>query len=238
MAAVKAKVKQDHELRINWAGFFPHPVEDIDVFNRMPSSRQAEARATHDLIRNNPHAQLFLIYDPSTRQPYPGQVLYSDIEKKLKESRRSLPEVPAGYKFGVPDGISRNVFAYCHAPEPTEDEAYRILLAFERHVTHERLIEACTYDQRLLSDKPVDGVFAFIWRLALYMSGSSKRIPATAFVDLMDGISRLTHIRVDIARVNTLMKFLKDKAEELVDAVGNDRHAGALRWAQATGATK
>ena len=86
---------------MNWGGHFPHPVEDIDVFNRMPSSRQAEARATHELIRNNPHAQLFLIYDPVTRQPYPGQVLYSDIEKKLKESRRSLPEVPAGYKFGV-----------------------------------------------------------------------------------------------------------------------------------------
>jgi hypothetical protein len=223
---------------MNWGGHFPHPVEDIDVFNRMPSSRQAEARATHELIRNNPHAQLFLIYDPVTRQPYPGQVLYSDIEKKLKESRRSLPEVPAGYKFGVPDGVSRGVFSYCYAKEPTEDEAFQILLAFVKHVTHERLVAACTYDQRLLSDKPVDGVFAFIWRLALYMSGVSTSIPATAFVDLTDGVSRLTHLRVDIARVNTLMKFLKDKAEELVDAVGNNRHAGSLRWAQASGVTR
>lgn len=217
---------------MNWAGQFPHPTEDIDVFNRMPSSRQAAYRETHDLVYNNPHAQLFLIYDPSTRQPYPGQVLYSDIEKKLKEARQSLPEAPDGYKFGVPDGISRGVYAYCYAPEPTETEAYQILLAFEKHITHERLIEACTYEKRLLSDKPVDGVFAFIWRLALYMSGVATSTPATAFVDLMDGVSRLTHLRVDIARVNALMKFLNDKAEELVDAGGSNRYAAAARWAQ------
>jgi hypothetical protein len=236
--AVKAKVKVDHEVRMNWAGYFPHPVEDIDVFNRRPSSRQAELRASHDLIYNNPQGQLFLIYDPSTRQPYSGQILYSDIEKKLKESRRTLPEVPAGYKFAVPDGVSRGVFAYCYAPEPTEDQAFQILLALETHITREHLVEACTYDQRLLSDKPVDGVFAFIWRLALYMSGVAPTIPATAFVDLMDGISRLTHLRVDVARVPTLMQLLKNKAEELVDAVGGNRHSGALRWAQVSGASK
>ena len=82
--ADRIKVKADHETRMNWGGWFPHPIEDIDVFNRMPSSRQAEYRETRDLIRNNPQAQLFLFYDPGTRQPYPNQILYSDIEKKLK----------------------------------------------------------------------------------------------------------------------------------------------------------
>lgn len=235
--ANKVKVKSSHEERMNWAGCFPHPVEDSDIFNRMSPFRQAGIRATHELVRNNPQARLFLIYDPRTLQPYPDQITYSDIEKKLA-SRRSLPEVPAGYKYSIPDSVPRALFAYCHAPDATEDEAYQILLAFERHVTIERLVETCTYEKRLLSDKPIDGVFAFIWRLALYMSGTTTNIPATAFVDLMDGVSRLTHLRVDIVRVTTLMKFLKDKAEELVDAVGNNRNAGALRWAQASGVTR
>ena len=236
--ANKIKVKSSHEERMNWAGCFPHPVEDSDIFNRMSPFRQAKIRATHELIRSNPNARLFLIYDPATRQPYPGQVLYSDIEKKLKASYSSLPEVPSGYQFSVPQGVSRRVFSYCYATAPTQAEVHRILLAFEAHVTYERLIEACTHDQRLLSNKPVDGVFAFIWRLALYMSGTSPSIPATAFIDLMDGVSQLTHLRVDIGRVDVLMTFLKNRAEELVDAVGNNRHAGALRWAQATGVTR
>jgi hypothetical protein len=236
--ATKAKVHGDHSLRMNWAGQFPHLVEDTDVFNRMPTSRQMELRATHELISNNPKGQLFLIYDPSTRLPYPGQLLYSDIEKKLKESRKALPEVPAGYRYTVPNGVSRSVMSYAYAPEPTEDQAYQILLAFENHVTLERLIEDCTYDRRLLSDKPVDGVMAFVWRLARYLSGADNCIPSTAFIDLIDGTSRLTHLRVDIARVKTLTKFLQDKAEELVTIVGGDRHAGALRWAQASGVTK
>jgi len=236
--ANKVKVHGDHELRMNWAGQFPHLVEDIDVFNRMPSARQSELRATHELVANNPQATAFLIFDPRTRQPYPGQILYSDIEKRLKETRRSLPEVPAGYKFTLPTGVPRSVLSYAYAPEPTEDQAFQILLAFESHVTRERLAEFCTYDKRLLSDKPVDGVFAFIWRLARYMSGADTSIPSTAFVDLIDGTSRLTHLRVDLARVKTIMQFLQAKAEELVDVVGEDRHRGALRWAQASGVTK
>jgi hypothetical protein len=232
------KSKGDHSLRMNWGGQFPHLVEDIDVFNRMSSQRQSELRAAHELVANNPQATAILIFNPQTRQPYPGQILYSDIEKKLKESRRSLPEVPPGYKFTLPDGAPRGVLSYAYAPEPTEDEAFQILLAFEKHVTRERLVEFCTYDKRLLYDKPVDGVFAFIWRLARYMSGADTCIPSTAFVDLVDGTSRLTHLRVDLARVKTIMKFLQARAEELVDAVGEDRHRGALRWAQASGVTK
>ena len=236
--ADKIKVKPGHELRMAWAGQFPHLVEDIDVFNRMSSARQSELRAVHELVSNNPQATTFLIINPQTREPYPGQTLFSDIEKKLKETRRSLPEVPCGYKFTIPDGVSHGVLSYAYAPEPTEDEAFQILLAFEKHVTRERLAEFCTYDRKLLSDKPVDGVFAFIWRLARYMSGADTCIPSTAFVDLVDGTSRLTHLRVDLARVKTLMKFLQAKGEELVDVVGEDRHRGALRWAQASGVTK
>ena len=222
---------------MNWGGCFPHPTEDSDLFNRMSSARQTEYREAHSLIYNNPQARLFLLIDPSTRLPYPGQILYSDIEKKLKESRKALPEVPAGYKYTVPS-ISRAVLSYAYAPEPTEEQAFRILLAFENHITCENLIEHCTYEKRLLSDKPIDGLFAFIWRLARYMSGADLSIPSTAFVDLIDGVSRLTHLRVDIARVNTLMQFLKAKAEELVSEVGGDRNAGALRWAQTSGVTK
>lgn len=223
---------------MNWAGQFPHPTEDIDVFNRLSSARQAEIRATHDLIQQYPHAVTFLIYDPKTREPYPGQVLYSDIEKKLQETRKFLPEVPAGFRFNVPSGVPRALFTFAYAPEPNEDEAYQVFLAFEKHITRERLVEQCTSDGKLLAEKPTDGVLAFVWRLARYMSGVDMQIPSTAFIDLMDGTSRLTHLRVDLGRVKTIMQFLQGRAEELLNITGGDRHAGALRWAQASGVTR
>lgn len=223
---------------MNWAGQFPHMTEDTDVFNRMSPVRQSELRATQELVTKYPHARAFLIYSPETRQPLPGQVLYSEIEKKLQVTRQSLPEVPPGFRFNTPNGVPRGVFAFAYAPEPTEDEAFQILIALESHVTHERMVEQCVRDKNLIAQKPVDGVFAFVWRLARYISGLDVNIPSTAFIDLMDGVSRITHLRVDLGRVKSITKFLQGRAEELVVVVGGDRHAGALRWAQASGACK
>lgn len=231
------KPKVDHETRMNWGGCFPHLVEDTDVFTRLPSWRQAEIRETRELINNYPNAQLFLIYDPSTREPYPGQILYSDIEKKLKAERQSLPEVPTGFRYMIPDGVPLGVFSY-YIPEPTEDEAYGIFLVLEKYVTCETVIAACTHDKELVNDKPVNGVFAFIWRLARYYTGADMALPITAFFDLVDGISCFTHFKADCSRVKTIMQLLESKAEELVDAVGGNRYAGSKRWAQAAGLLK
>jgi hypothetical protein len=227
------KPKLDREYRMNWAGASPHPIEDIDIFNRLPSWRQAELRELHEVVFANPHAQAFSRCDPATGKVYPGQVLISDILAASKRQQKALPRVPAGYKFTVPNGAPLGMFIYYRPP--TEQEAYQILLAIEQHVSHEKLVEFCTYDQRLLSDKPLDGVFAFIWRLARYLSGADLFFPSTAFIDLIDGVSRLTHLRVDPYPVKTIAQFLESKAEELVDIVGGNRKAGAMRWAQVTG---
>lgn len=229
-----AKPKVDHETRMNWGGCFPHPVEDTDVLNRLPSWRQAEIRETHELIEKYPNAQLFLIYDPSTREPYPDQILYSDIEKKLKAERQALPEVPAGFKYTIPNGVPLGVFSY-QIPEPTEDEAYGIFLVLEKCVTRETVVATCIHEKELVADKPMNGVFAFIWRLARYYIGADTALPVTAFFDLIDGVSSFTHFKVDPSRVKTIMRLLESKAEELVDAVGGSRYAGSQRWARAAG---
>lgn len=232
-----AKPKIDHETRMNWGGAFADPDLDPDVFNRYPSWRQREIRENRELVRSNPNAQIFLIYDPGTRQPYPGQILLSDIEKKLKAERQSLPDVPAGFKYTIPDGVPLGLFSY-RIPEPTEDEAYGIYLVLEKCVTRETILAACTYEKELTFDKPVNGVLAFIWRLARYYMGADTSLPITAFFDLVDGISCFTHFKVDPSRVKTIMRFLESKAEELVDAVGGNRKAGEIRWAKVAGLTR
>lgn len=158
-----------------------------------------------------------------------------EAQPKAKAAPKALAEPPSGYKYSVPNGVPIGLFTYCYAAVPTEDQAHGILLAFEQHVTQERLVAECTSAQRLLSDKPLDGVFAFIWRLARYMSGADSHLPSTAFIDLIDGTSKLTHLRVDPGSVKTIMQFLESKAVQLVEAVQGDRNASAIRWAQAEG---
>jgi hypothetical protein len=234
MPVVK-KIKLDREFGMSWGGACPHPIEDVDIFNRLPTWRQAELRDLHDLVINNPHAQVFCICDPATGKYYPNQSLISNIQHKLNEQRKTLPEVPSEYKYIIPNGVPLGLFTYCYAISPTVEQIHTILLALDLHVTQERLVENCTYNQRLVSDKPLDGVFAFIWRNARFMSGVDSQLPATAFIDLIDGISKLTHIRVDTSSVESIMQFLEGKAEKLVDAVGRDRKASAIRWAKVEG---
>jgi hypothetical protein len=123
-------------------------------------------------------------------------------------------------------------------PEPTEEVAYGIFLVLEKCVTREAVIAACTYEKELVMDKPVNGIFAFIWRLARYYTGDDAALPVTAFFDLIDGVSCFTHFKVDPSRVKTIMRFLESRAEELVDAVGGNRKAGEIRWAKAAGITR
>jgi len=48
------------------------------------------------------------------------------------------------------------------------------------------------------------------------MSGEDKHLPSTAYIDLIDGTSKLTHLRVDPGEVKTIMKFLETQAGQLV----------------------
>src|ERR1700739_2622060 len=179
--ANKVRVKIEHEVRMNWGGWFADPDLDPDVFGRYPTWRQAEIRETKELIKNYPNAVVSLLYDPSTRQPYPGQVLYSDIEKKLKAERTELPEVPAGFKYTIPNGVPLGLL-FSQIPEPSEFEAHGILLTMEKYITRDTVLAACMSDKTLTANKPANGIFAFIWRLARYLSGADSVMPLTAFI--------------------------------------------------------
>ena len=125
-------------------------------------------------------------------------------------------ELTPSYTYSVPNDVPLGLFTYCHAAVPTEEQAHAILLAFEEHVTQPVLLQNCTSGKKLLPDKPVDGVFAFIWQLARCMSGEDKHLPSTAYIDLIDGTSKLTHLRVDPGEVKTIMKSLETQAGQLV----------------------
>ena len=206
-----------------------------EKYDPISSIRQAEQDYIRGIFKSHPNVRTFLIYDPRTRQPYPNQVLFSDVEKKIKEGYKRLPEVPEGYKYYVPDGIPQQVLSYLYTPEPDEEQAFQILLVLEKHVTKESTQVACSLHQQLLPDKPLDGVYAFIWRLARYLSGWDDRIPSTAFIDLIEGITSLTKLRVNPGRVTTITQYLQIRAEELVEYTGGNKYAAVVKWAKTQG---
>ncbi len=132
----------------------------------------------------------------------------------VKAPKAVLPT--PSYSYSVPNDVPLGLFTYCNAAVPTEEQAHAILLAFEEHVTRPVLLQNCTSGKKLLPDKPVDGVFAFIWQLARCMNGQDSHVPSTAYIDLIDGTSKLTHLRVDPGEVKTIMKFLETQAGHLV----------------------
>ncbi len=141
------------------------------------------------------------------------------VEGVTKKVSASFPT----YVYVVPDDASLGLFTYCQAPPPTEEQAAMILTSFQNKVTRKALVKYCTSDKKLVEDKPLDGVLAYIWQLARYMNGEDQHVPSTAFIDLTDGTSKLTNLRVDPFSAKPIMEFLETMASQLVAAVSTKR---------------
>src|SRR6202044_142317 len=130
---------------------------------------------------------------------FPHPELDRDIEPhpwgvtdEVKQLLAKLPPVPAGLKFTIPNGISLAEFR--RYPVNCKESVLEVLQA---QVLREAMLAAATAPDRkaLASRKPLDGIYAFIWRFARYYSGQASDVPVTAFWDLDDGITRLTGVR-------------------------------------------
>lgn len=106
----------------------------------------------------------------------------------------------------------------------------------------ELAIKKCTVrglGKKIKTNKPTDGIYAYVWRMARFHSGADMHIPTTHDWDLTDGIEARTGIKVyfDIASFErkAILDALDKLAERVVVAVGGDPNAAAIRWGRAFG---
>ncbi len=145
-------------------------------------------------------------------QPHPWPV-----SQEVQQTLDALPAIPSAVKFIIPNGIS--------------------LAEFRRHEVEYRQVPLAAVQQHvaglsgtLAPRKPLDGVYAFVWRCARYHSGLDVCIPVTAFWDLEDGIALLTGALG--GATEEVVRFLEQKAQELI---AGEKNVATLRWARITG---
>jgi hypothetical protein len=139
------------------------------------------------------------------------------VSQEVQQALDALPAIPLTVKFIIPNGISlaefrRHKVEYGQVP----------LEVVQQHVAG--------LSGTLAPRKPLDGVYAFVWRCARYHSGLDANIPVTAFWDLEDGITHLTGTRG--GATEEVVGFLEQKAQELI---AGEKNVAILRWARITG---
>lgn len=228
-AAPRGKKSGPRQWYVNFGGWAPHPQLDIEAFNVLPPRRQREMLECQRIFREVPDVRAYEIIDLKTGKPYPDQKLASDYYQKTPNTEK-LSAIPLTVKFTIPNGVSLAEFRR----HPVEYSQIAALEAVRDHVVRWSLEMTTTEGCRALAlQKPLDGIFAFIWRCARYHGGLDVSIPVTAFWDLEDGISRLTGLRSGASE--DVVGFLEQSALELVETVGGEKNVAALRWARITG---
>lgn len=229
----------------SWAGNAANPDVEPDLFALLPSWRQEEILETRRISKEHPNVVAIRLINPATHEPYPGQVTYRDIRQQnaAKTAKAAtLPPIPAKFAFKIPNGIPLSLWydraKLFGARQLTPEQADNVLASLEQHVTTEKLIEACTTNGKLRRQKPADGVYAYVWRLARF-DALLEEIPVTCFWDLEDGLEHLTGLRVSTDTVTPPLKsvlaFLKQKSDDMVDALGANKFAAKRLWAQVQG---
>jgi hypothetical protein len=241
----KAKKGLSPDIFANFGGWCADPEIYPELFNNLPAWRQAEIRETRRVTKENPEARAHAIHDPSTGKPYPNQVLVAELVKEAQSTRRTLPDVPEWFKFSVPHGVPLSFFhtGGVYFTWKTNTSGMDTVLAkLREHVTLEALLRVCTVEGKALTlAKPVDGVYAYVWRLARYCSGCDPSLPVTCLWDLEDGLTKLG-LGVDVTTMPEVFKpvfdFLQKKADELLDTSGGDRFVAAMRYARIMGVVR
>jgi hypothetical protein len=206
----------------SWGGLFAHPVLDRDIFECLPYIRQREILAA----------------------TYGGEV--PDLSY--------IPPVPFWFFCTIPDSLPltflvqqkvdyerRNVME--RLDTLTIEQVEGILSVLAEHVTLQKLIAACTVRGRgesIKTNKPSDGVYAYVWRMARFNDGSDVCMPVTAFFDLEKGINEITGIPASFTFIRegqqkAICDWLDKWSQELVKRVGGDPLAGTLRWGRVLG---
>ena len=237
------------EYYMNFGGFFPDPDEEPELFASLPAWRRVEFLATRNLFRTVPGVQAFAILDPSTGKPYPGQILAEDYVRYDNIEKQKPAELPNSIKFDIPNGIPLAFFQResvyyigekkmnkISGKDLTFEQAHLIVSKLESSVTLEKMIAECTprgNGRGIKSNKPTDGIMAFIWRMARFYNGVDPTMPITCYWDLEDGISRLTGLSISTCivteNVKIVLNCLDSKVNALILATGGNPNAAALR---------
>ena len=89
-------------------------------------------------------------------------------------------------------------------------------------------------------NKPKNGIWAYVWRLAKFRSGVDPRTPMRADWDLSDEIEQQTGWRVNFYAGNdpaqkAILKALDGQVNRVVKDLGLDPQGAARRWGRALG---
>lgn len=99
-------------------------------------------------------------------------------------------------------------------------------------------VEHCTpYGKglKLLSNKPGDRYYAYVWRMARFHCGQDTSFPSLCFYELSDAIEKDFDVRVRFHIIDEsrkqLLDLLDNLADEVLKRIGLSTHVAASRWA-------
>ena len=90
---------------------------------------------------------------------------------------------------------------------------------------------------KLLSNKPGDGYYAYVWRMARFHCGEDMSMPMQCLFDLSDAIAADFEMRIDFFLIDGSRKKALDTLDGLADSVlkriGLSTTHTAVQWAGA-----
>lgn len=175
--AQKEKVKKNGRDFLPWAGYFLDPKMEPEMFATLPGWRQREASYFREQAKAGRIPTI-----AELREVVEGAAL-----------DRLIVSLPGDLTLSA---LRRRAMKY-NAPD---SETLDLLRA---RVTREALLSHCSGNgegRRLTNDKPANGLFAFIWALALVRRKAIAALPLPFFWELEDGIYELTGRITDTRR--------------------------------------
>jgi hypothetical protein len=195
---VKAeKVKKDARDYLPWAGWFIDSKQDPEPFAMLPGWRQRESRYVRDRVRSG------LPLDPQ------------DLLRFQQGSKTDL-------HIFVPNVLSLASLKRREVGDGTVDAS--LLPQLKTALDYDWLVREITAlgeGRTLVRTKPLQGVLAYIWSLALVRKKEIPALPVNAYWDLEEGIHEITGERIVTADpgATPILEWINAQTERLVAAV-------------------
>jgi hypothetical protein len=161
----KETTKKTAEDFLPWAGWFVDPKAEPEVYKRLPGWWQRERALT-----------------AAARAA--GRV----VTLEELEALRQAAETETALRRHIPGNASlATLRAAYHSTASLKD----VLRRLKEVVDDAAVLQHCTAlgaGSELVRQKPLHGLYAYIWYQALYRRGLIPSLPVTAFLDLEDGI--------------------------------------------------
>lgn len=177
---------KDSSEYLPWGGWFAHPTLEPEVCSRHPGWWQRERAFIRKAVREGREFSLDEIL--KLREGDPAQTLAVHISSGI-----SLDYLKSRFK--------------------TTATAEAVLVKLRAVVNADYVLARCTAfgDGRdLLREKPLQGLFAYIWISALYQKDVIPIVPIYALFDLEDGIFDLTGEWVSVGEESVVLHLWLD----------------------------